>query len=207
MAVETGAQTRIEGVETVERTVAFQGYFRIDRYKLRHERFAGGWTGTVVREVFERGHAAVVLLYDPVRDEVVLVEQFRAGAFAAGLYPWLVETVAGIIDDGESAEATAIREAREEAGVEVAELVPIAKVISTPGGSSETAQMYCARVDASVAAGLHGVASEQEDIRLVRLASTEALAWVEQGRIINAATVIAIQWLALHKDELRRKWG
>lgn len=201
------AEIRIEGVEVIERATAFQGYFRVDRYILRHRRFDGGWTGPVTREVFERGHAAVVLLYDPLRDEVGLTEQFRVGAFAAGLYPWLIETVAGIIDAGESAETTAVREAREEAGVAIADLVPIAKLAVTPGGSTETAQLYCARIDASTFGGLHGIPAENEDIRLLRLASTEALAWVEQGRIINAAAIVAIQWLALHKDELRRRWA
>ncbi len=199
-------ETRIEGVEVLERATAFRGYFRVDRYTLRHKRFAGGWTETFTREVFERGHAAVVLLYDPVRDEVGLTEQFRAGPFAAGLYPWLVETVAGIIDEGETAESTAVREAREEAGVEIADLIPIARVCVTPGGSSETAQVYCARIDASHFGGLHGLADEHEDIRLLKLKSAEALAWVEQGRIVNSTTIIAIQWLALHKDELQKRW-
>ena len=201
------AETRIEGVEVVERATAFQGYFRVDRYTLRHRRFDGGWTEVFTREVFERGHAAVVLLYDPARDEVGLTEQFRVGAFAADLYPWLIETVAGIIDAGESPEETAVREGQEEAGAAITDLVPIAKVAVTPGGSTETAYIYCGRIDASTLGGVHGIAAENEDIRMLRLSSTEALAWVEQGRIINSSTIIAIQWLALHKDELRKRWA
>ena len=88
-------------VEVITKETVFQGYFRVDRYRLRHRTFAGGWTDEMVREVFERGHAVVVLLYDPDRDEVALIEQFRPGAFAAGWNPWLIECVAGIIDEGE----------------------------------------------------------------------------------------------------------
>lgn len=196
-----------DGIDIVERATVFQGYFRIDRYTLRHKRFDGSWTPVFTREVFERGHAAAVLLYDPVADRVGLAEQFRIGAFAAGWHPWVVEIVAGIVDPGESPEATAVREAREEAGVEIGELVAVAEVIATPGGSSETIQIFCARVDAAQLGGIHGLAEESEDIRIFTLATDEALAWIADGRIKNATTLIALQWLALHRDELRRRWG
>ena len=71
-------------VDILERVTAFQGYFRVDRYRLRHETFDGGMSAEITREIFERGHAAAALPYDPVRDEVVLLEQFRVGAHAAG---------------------------------------------------------------------------------------------------------------------------
>jgi ADP-ribose pyrophosphatase len=200
-------QQPIDGVEILERATVFQGYFRMDRYVLRHKRFDGGWTGPITREVFERGHAAAVLLYDPVRDEVALLEQFRAGALAAGWHPWQIETVAGIIDGDETAESTAIREAREEAGAVVSGLVPIADVIATPGGSSETCRLFCARVDTAQLGGFFGVPEEHEDIRLFTITADGALAWVADGRIRNATTIIALQWLALNRGELKRKWA
>jgi len=196
-----------EGVEVLERVTVYQGWFRIDRLTLRHKLFRGGWNKPFTREVFERGHAGAVLLYDPVRDMVALTEQFRVGALTAGVDPWSVEIVAGIIDPGETAETTAIRESREEAGVDVADMIPIAHVTASPGGSSETVQVYCARIDAGRTGGVFGVAEESEDIRVFVIPSAEALAWTENGRIRNAVSIVAVQWLALHRNELRKKWG
>ncbi len=194
----------IEGVELLERKTVFQGYFRIDRYTFRHKRYDGGWTGPVTREIFERGHAAAVLLYDPKRDEVALIEQFRAGAFAAGWNPWQVEIVAGIIDPKEGAEVTAIREAKEEAGVEVHDLIDIAHVIATSGGSSETVKIFCALVDTTALGGFYGLPEENEDIRLFTLPADEAIAWAAGGKITNAIGVCALQWLALNREKLRK---
>ena len=196
-----------DGVEILERDTVFQGYFRIDRYILRFRRFDGSWTAPIMREVFERGHAAAVLLYDPARDQVALAEQFRPGAYAAGWEPWQVEIVAGIVDEGETREAAALREAREEAGTEVAEMIPMLDLIASPGGASETLRVFLARVDAARIAGHHGLEHEAEDIRIHKISAAEALAWTEQGRIRNAVSVAAIQWLALHKEEVRKRWG
>ena len=195
-----------DGVEIVDRATVFRGYFRIDRYTLRHKRFDGSWSETFTREVFERGHAAAVLLYDPARDAVGLTEQFRMGAFAAGLHPWMVETVAGIVDAGESPEATAAREVKEEAGVEPEAMVFMAELIASPGGASETVRLYCARFDSAHFGGVHGMAAEHEDIRAFALPAAEAMEWIADGRIRNATTVVALQWLALHKGELRERW-
>jgi ADP-ribose pyrophosphatase len=196
-----------EGVEVVERTTLFQGWFRIDRLTLRHRMFGGGWTKPFTREVFERGHAAAVLLYDPAREAVALTEQFRVGALSAGVEPWSVEIVAGIIDAGETAEATAIREVREEAGVAVTEMVPIALLTASPGGSSETVSVFCARIDSAKAGGIFGMPEESEDIRLFTLSLSEALAWTESGRIRNAVSVAAIQWLVINRERLHKAWG
>ena len=197
---------RDERVEIIEQEVPFQGYFRIDRYRLRHRKFEGGWTEPLSREVFERGHAAAVLLYDPARDTVVLIEQFRIGAYTAELEPWLIETVAGIIEPGEQAEEVVRREAREEAGCEVTDLRPIGTYLMTPGGSSETIAFFCGRVDSAGAGGIHGLAHEGEDIRVVVLTSDEALARLEAGEIINANAVLPLQWLALNRVRLKQLW-
>ena len=127
-----------DDVDIREKRTVYQGHFRIDRYRLRHRLHEGGWSAEMSREVFERGHAAAVLPYDPIRDEVVLIEQFRVGAYAAGKSPWLVEIVAGIIDPGETPEEVVRREAREEAGLEVGALERIADYLSSPGGASES---------------------------------------------------------------------
>ncbi|GAB4392498.1 MAG: NUDIX domain-containing protein [Kiloniellaceae bacterium] len=193
-------------VEILEKTTAFKGYFQVDRYRLRHRKFDGGWTGEMSREIFERGHAAAVLPYDPERDKVILIEQFRPGAYAAGMEPWLLEIVAGIIDPGEVPEEVVRREAMEEAGCTVSDLHPIGRFLATPGGSSETVAIYCGRVDSRGAGGVHGLDHEHEDIRVLPLDRREALAFLAQGRVTNLIAVAALQWLALNHTEIMRIW-
>ena len=101
-----GSAMTDDNFQLIEKTTNYQGYFRIERYRFRHRLFAGGWSGEIRREVFERGHAVAVLPYDPERDAVLLIEQFRIGALAAaGMPAWQIEVIAGIIDEGETPEA------------------------------------------------------------------------------------------------------
>ena len=194
-------------VEILDRTTCYQGFFRIDRYRLRHRLFSGAWGPEMVREVFERGHAAAVLPYDPLRDEVVLIEQFRIGALGGGDDPWLVEIVAGIIESDETPEAVVRREAIEESGCEITNLVPICDYFVSPGGTTERLALFCARVDASQAGGTHGLAEEHEDIRVVVMSADAAFEQIAAGGIKAAAPIIALQWLQLNRDALRRRWG
>jgi ADP-ribose pyrophosphatase len=191
-------------IQVVERKVGYQGYFRLDVYRLRHRLHAGGWSDEISREVLERGHAAAALLYDPARDAVVTIEQFRAGAYAAGRPAWLREVVAGIIEPGETAADVARRESIEEAGCEVRELRPICSYVVTPGCCSETIQLFLGIVDSSRAGGIHGLKEEHEDIRVIVQPWAEARADLDAGRIDNATAIIALQWLALHRDEVRK---
>jgi ADP-ribose pyrophosphatase len=193
-------------VEVLSRTSAYRGYFRIDRYRLRHRLFAGGMSAPIEREVAERGHAAGVLPYDPARDAVVLIEQFRIGALAAGREPWLLEVVAGIVEPGEAHADVARREAREEAGIAVRRLVLISDLLLSAGALRETFRLYCGEVDAGGAGGIHGLGHEGEDIRAEVVPVRKALLLLRQGRIANAPAVIALQWLALNRRRLRREW-
>src|SRR5215212_5458802 len=122
-----------ETAELVRQEVAFQGYFKVVRCFFRHALHNGGMSNVISREVFERGQAGAVLLYDPRRDEVVLIRQFRAGAYVAGHHPWTWEAVAGIIENGETAETMIRRETVEEADLTVGDLLPIQNVMLTPG--------------------------------------------------------------------------
>ncbi len=185
----------------------FQGYFRIDRYRLQHRRHDGGWTEELTREVFERGHAVGVLPYDPLRDEVVLIEQFRVGAHAAGWAPWQLEVVAGIIDEGETAEDVARRESLEEAGLTLLELAQIADILVSQGAVSETVRLFCGRVDATGAGGIHGLAHEGEDIKVVVVPFAELTALLAENKVTNATGLIALQWLLLNRDALRARWS
>lgn len=193
-------------VQVLERRTVYQGYFRIDRYRLRHRKHDGGWSGEMSREIFERGHAVAVLLYDPDRDAVALIEQFRPGALAAGWEPWLVETVAGIVEDGERNEDVARREVREEAGCDIQEMVPITRYLVSPGGTSESMTLFCARVDSRDMGGIFGLDAEHEDIRVIVVPADDAIAMIG-GRAANSMTIIALQWLALNRERLRKAWG
>jgi ADP-ribose pyrophosphatase len=198
---------RAQNVEVVEKTTPYEGYSRIDVYRLRHKRFDGGWTEVMSRELFERGPAAVVLPYDPARDTVVLIEQFRIGAYAAGLAPWLIEPVAGIIERGETPEEVVRREAIEEAGCEITDLEPIGPVLSSPGICSEVLHLYCGRVDSASVGGIHGLEHEHEDIRAFTLPLDTALERLARGEYIKAITVMTLQWLALNRERLKKKWS
>lgn len=201
-------------VEIIEKEQPFNGYFQIDRYKLRHKLFEGSWSQPFYRECLERGHAVTVLLYDPQLDMLLFVEQFRIGAHAAndspwwdeGASPWMIECVAGIIDEGETPENVVRREAIEEAGCEVGDLVPIMKMLASPGACSETVFIYCGRIDASNAGGVHGLDFENEDIRVVSVSATEAFAWLDAGKFIHSATIIALQWFRNNHERLRAQW-
>ncbi len=194
-------------VDVVEKKTLFQGYFRVDAYRLRHQLHAGGMSGEMRREVFERGHAVAVLPYDPALRAIVMLEQFRVGAYAAGRPPWLTEIVAGIIGAGETPEQVARRELAEEAGLTAQNLKPMLTCLTTPGGSSETVEMFAARVDASRAGGIHGLDHEHEDIRVFVLPVIDAFRNLREGRYDNAQALIALQWLALNENDLRAAWG
>jgi ADP-ribose pyrophosphatase len=193
-------------VEVLERALAYDGRFKIFRYRLRHTRFAGGMSPELTRELFERGHAAAVLPYDPAADAVVLVEQFRIGALGSPYDCWLLEPVAGIIEAGETPHEVARREAMEEAGLEILELIPACEYFVSPGGSSERCRVFIGRVESGRAGGVFGHAAEGEDIRAHVVPFSQARAWLDDGTLCVASTVVAVQWLALHRDEVRARW-
>jgi len=183
------------------------GYLKVTRYRLKHEQYSGGWTDTLSREVMERGEVAAVLPFDPVRQEVILIEQFRVGAWSAQWSePWLLECIAGVIEPGESPEEMVRREAREEAGCDITVLEPMARYFSTPGACSEKVDLFCGRVDTSGLGGIHGLAEEGEDIRASVWPLTDALELLDTGRICNSMTLIALQWLARYHRDLAHQW-
>ena len=193
-------------VEIIARETLYSGFFSMELYRFRHRLFNGEMSGEIKREIFERGHAAVLLPYDPVRDEVVLVEQIRIAAYDVSVSPWLLEMVAGMIEEGESVEDVARREALEEAGLVVGRTKPVLSYLASPGGTSERLSIMVGEVDATTAEGIHGLADENEDIRVHVVSREQAYQWVEEGKIDNAASVIALQWLQLHYQTLRNEW-
>jgi ADP-ribose pyrophosphatase len=194
------------GVEIIEQSVCYQGFFRLERYRLRHELFAGGWSKEIIRELLERGHAAAAVLYDPDQDKVVLIEQFRVGALGTPEGPWLLECIAGVMKPDETPAEVVHREAMEEAGCALQTLLPVMRFSLSPGGCSEEIHLFCARVDAQNVGGIHGLAEEAEDIRVCAIPFKDMLELLETGKIRNATAIIALQWLALHRDQVRAQW-
>lgn len=193
-------------IQMLDQQPLYKGFFRLTRYRFRHRLFAGGMSDEVSREIFERGHAAALLAYDPKQDKIVLVEQLRIAALETSATPWLLELVAGIIDSGESPEQVVRREAQEEAGLTVQRCEPMLSYLASPGGSSERLSLFVGEVEAPLSGGLHGLADEHEDIKVHVVDRQVAMALIDSGRIDNAATIIALQWLALHGDALRKRW-
>ncbi|UDJ83142.1 ADP-ribose diphosphatase [Kosakonia oryzae] len=193
-------------VEIIARETLYSGFFSLDLYRFRHRLFNGEMSGEVRREIFERGHAAVLLPFDPVRDEVVLIEQIRIAAFDTSESPWLLEMVAGMIEEGETEEDVVRREAVEEAGLTVGRAKKVLSYLASPGGTSERSAVFVGEVDATQAEGVHGLVDENEDIRVHVVSREQAYQWVEEGKIDNAASVIALQWLQLHHESLRHEW-
>lgn len=192
-------------VQIDTRTEPYARFFAVEEQDLRFRRFDGTLSDPVNRAAFVSGDAVTVLPYDPVRDRVLLIEQFRFGPHLRGdANPWQLEAIAGRIDAGETPEATAIREAREEAGIEISRLMPIAGYYPTPGAVTEFLYSYLALVDLpDSATGTFGLASEAEDIR-VHLVSFERLMQLcASGEVGNAPTLLSAFWLAGERAALR----
>jgi ADP-ribose pyrophosphatase len=190
----------------------WDGRFPLDMVRFRHRRFDGALSGVKTWEVWRRGRAAAVLPYDPVADAVVLIEQFRLPALAAGLDPVLVELPAGLCDDGETPEATARRETQEEMGLAVGALRHIGGFLLTPGGSDEVCELYAGHVtapqmDADGIAGHAGMASEHEDIRVRVWPAARAIEAALAGQLPNSVTAIGLLWLAARRAALREEWS
>ncbi|MDE1463334.1 NUDIX domain-containing protein [Spartinivicinus poritis] len=199
----------LQDAEVIQQDRAYNGFFKIDCYQLKHRLFQGGWSNPLSREVMVRRPATAVLLYDPHHDQVVIVEQFRVGALAANdKNPWLIEIVAGIIETGETAEDVAIREAKEEANCDIQQLLPICEYYPSPGGCSEKLHLFCGIIDTSVVVeGVFGLAEEGEDIRVSCIPAKQAITMVQDGKINNAASIIALQWLALNKSDIQERFS
>ena len=201
------SEPKAQDVRVVEKKPLSNGFFKLDAYVLRVPHYDGTLGEPICREVADRGDAAGVLLFDPDADALVFVEQFRPGTFIAKAEPWMLECVAGIIEPGETGESVVTREAMEEAGCTVSDVMPIASYYSSPGGMTERIDLFCGRVDSSCHADIAGLAGEGEDIRVRVLSSDEVIRKTLAGEINNALTLIACQWFVMNKENLLKKWG
>lgn len=192
--------------EIIKRDVVYQGVFRMARYYIRHKLFNGGWSKEVLREVMERSHAVGILPYDPVLDQVIIIEQFRVGAISNPPSPWLLEIVAGSMSVEEKPEDVALRESIEETGCEILDLFPICEYFVSPGAYNEYFYLFCGRVDASKAGGIHGLHEENEDIRSFAVSADDAFIMLQEGKIKTSPAIISLQWLQLNKNWLKQLW-
>lgn len=180
----------------------YDGFFKVSKYSLRHKLFRGGWSEIFEREIFNRGHAVAMLPYDPVLDEFVFIEQFRVGAIETAEQPWLMEIVAGMIEEGEDVESVCRRESQEEAGLEVKKLIEITDYLPSPGGMTERIYLYLGIVDAKDADGIYGLDHENEDIKVHRISRQNAIEMLKQGVFDNSAIIIAMQWFLINQKEI-----
>ncbi|WP_135078056.1 NUDIX domain-containing protein [Terasakiella sp. SH-1] len=195
-----------DDVEVLSKETPFKNYFQVDKYVMRHKVHEGGWSEPLMREIFERGHAVAILPYDPVEDVLILIEQFRPGAFAAGYNPWLLEIPAGIIDEGQTPEDVARRETHEETGCTAKRVEFIMDYLVTPGGSTESMHLFCVEISIDEAVEFAGLEHEGEDIRVLKVPLKEALAKLSCGQVHNSMSIIALQWLQLNHHNIRKKW-
>lgn len=192
-------------VEIKQTDKLYDGHYQLNRYQLRHKTFEGSWGGWIIREQLLRRDATAVLLYDPVRDRVVLVEQFRVGPLHRedAPTPWLLEIPAGLNDHADPAQV-GIKEVKEETGLIIQKkMIPIGQYYTTPGGFSEKIYLFCALIDSQKAGGIHGLADEGEEIKVVVLSFEEIWNLLANGLVTSSSTYIALQWLALNRTRLR----
>lgn len=192
-----------DDVELLKRETLHKGFFRLEALELRHRLFEGGWSEPMRREVHDRFDAVGVMLYDPERDSLVLIEQFRAGAVDDAVSPWKLEFVAGLVEVGESVEDVARREAWEEAGCKVTELTKLHTYYPSPGACNEQVTLFCGLVDTQGLGGIHGLDEEHEDIRVHVMRFANAWELLEQGRLDNAMSLIGLHWLNSQRASLR----
>jgi ADP-ribose pyrophosphatase len=183
-----------------------QGFMKVAKYTVQHERFDGSMIGPFTREIVMRTTAVGVLPYDPIADKFLLIEQFRLAAHLGSMPAWQREVIAGISDRDESPEDLARREAIEEANCKVTDLVEMTRFLPSPGMSNEVLILYCGRMDSSQATGVHGLANEHEDIRSTLYDAKEIPALLERGTTGNGPLMIALYWMQANRERLRKLW-
>ena len=188
-----------------QKQLVYNGHFKITKYQLSHQKYNGETTPSLQRELITRKDAVAMVAYDPVADEIVLVEQFRVGAIAEE-HPWLIEIVAGLIDENESPEQVVLRESKEEIGCVPSELIKIAGFYTSPGGNSEWIHLYIGRVSVDELTDSGGLDEEGEDIKIIVVPANEVPFMLSAGEIKSAIAMIGLQWFVQNRENIRQVW-
>ena len=181
-------------VDVLRRKRVFDDVFKIDEAELQFELRNGEMSAPVRRLSFERGDSVAAVVWRRDNDTLLFTEQFRFPTITKGP-GWLLEIIAGVIDEGETPDAAIRREIEEEVGYRAQHVTPISTFYVSPGGSSERIALFSAEVSATdqVSEG-GGVQTEHEDIRIVTLASAAARDALDEHRFMDAKTIIGLQW-------------
>jgi len=193
--------------QLIKKESLYSGFFALNKYHIKNQLFKGGWSEVYTREIFERGHAAAVLLFDSDKGRLILIEQFRPGAMETGNSPWLLELVAGMIEEGEKPEDVVKRESVEESGCVIMKLKKISEYFVSPGGTTEKVWLYLGKFDSSHASEYAGLESENEDIKVHCVSTEQAFKWLKEGKLNNAMTIIALQWLKIELSNNQSVWS
>lgn len=196
-------------VTLTSRSLPYSAFFAVEETTLSHRRFDGSQSGEMHRAAFLMADAVTVLPYDPVRDRVLVIEQFRFGPYARGdAHPWMVEPIAGRVDPGEGSEATARREAQEEAGVSLGALHKVAEFYPSSGAITEYVTSYVGIADLpDDIPGIGGVAGEHEDIASSLLSFDALMEMCDASQLDVAPLYMSAFWLARHRERLRQEAG
>jgi ADP-ribose pyrophosphatase len=203
MTLSWAPQFHLKDVELLKEKTLFDEYCQIKQFELQFSLFGGGMSKPVVRELLHRPPAVAVLLYDPIANKVVLIEQLRVGALREEGSPWLLEIAAGLTEPDEPFIDTACREVKEETGCTVLSLLPICTYLTSPGISNEKTMVYCGQIKAPAVGGNHGLVEEGEDIKVWVFETEEAFKLLGEGHIISSSAIIALQWLKINQFSLR----
>jgi ADP-ribose pyrophosphatase len=180
----------------------YSGFYSLNKYEFIHQKHDGEWTDKVQREVFSGAHVSTLLPYDPIKKEIVLIQQFRAGVISRFDDDYLYEIVAGIIEEGENAEETAKRECLEETGCEVKKITPIQGYFPAPGSSESYYELFLGEIISFDGVRIKGLESENENILVKSFKINEVKEMLKNNQITNGLTLIALQWFFLeyYKD-------
>ena len=183
----------------------YSGHFSVTRFELSHATFSGNQTPILKRELVSRNDAVALVPYDPLTDQVVLVEQFRVGAIREN-QPWLMEIVAGLLEENEQPEQVAIRESQEEIGCVATDLLKIGEFYTSPGGLSEWVHLYVGKVSMNEVQDIGGLKDEGEDIKVHIVSATDIPLMISTGEVRSAIAIIGLQWFVANRESLRKEW-
>tara|TARA_B100002051_G_scaffold273430_1_gene312192 strand:+ start:794 stop:1375 length:582 start_codon:yes stop_codon:yes gene_type:complete len=182
----------------IDKKNLYDGFFKMNEVTLKYRKYDGNWSNNIKRELFGGAQVAAVLPYDPVSKEIILIQQFRPGTISKDIDHYLDEIVAGIIDEGESPEIAAKRECLEETGCEVKRLIPIQGYFPAPGSSESFYHLFLGEVKSFKGSKIQGLENENEDIFVKCFKINEVRKKMEDGKILNGLTLIALQWFFLN---------